>query len=147
VIVVDASVVVKWFVKETGHSLALGLIERELELYARDLILVESANVLWKKLKMGEVTKEQAEDACALMSDFFSQIVPSRFLLGPAFGFAQFLDHPVYDCLYLACAERLGAKLVTGDDRFAGKAKSAGLGHLVVSLEEAASFGPTKGNG
>ena len=28
------------------------------------------------------------------------------------------LDHPVYDCLYLACAVHLGGVLITADDRF-----------------------------
>jgi predicted nucleic acid-binding protein len=32
------------------------------------------------------------------------------------------LGHPVYDCLYLACAESADAILVTADDRFAAKA-------------------------
>ena len=145
IVVVDASVVVKWFVKEAGHSLALSLIEREFEVIAPDLIFAESANVLWKKLRIGEVTQEQAEAACTLMVDFFSQVVPSQSLLGPAMGFAQRLDHPVYDCLYLACAEHVAAKLVTTDDRFVAKANSAGLSHLVASLEETESFGRGEG--
>ena len=31
------------------------------------------------------------------------------------------VDHPVYDCLYLACAESTGSVLVTADQRLAGK--------------------------
>lgn len=112
IIVVDASVVVKWFVKEAGHAQALSLIEREFEIAAPDLIFAEAANVLWKKLRMGEVTTEQGEVACSTMPDFFAEVIPSQALLGPAFGFAQRLDHPVYDCLYLACAERLAVSLL-----------------------------------
>ena len=42
-------------------------------------------------------------------------------LLG-ALAIAVELGHPVYDCLYLACAESADATLVTADDRFAAKA-------------------------
>ena len=35
------------------------------------------------------------------------------------------LDHPVYDCLYLACAEATGSTVVTADRRLANKAASS----------------------
>jgi predicted nucleic acid-binding protein len=50
VIVVDASVAVKWFVKEDGHEAALGLLAHA-HLSAPDLVFAETANVLWKKLR------------------------------------------------------------------------------------------------
>jgi predicted nucleic acid-binding protein len=34
----------------------------------------------------------------------------------PALGIARVLDHPAYDCFYLALAEREHALLVTADD-------------------------------
>lgn len=36
----------------------------------------------------------------------------------PALALAQELDHPVYDCLYLALVEREKRPLVTADRRF-----------------------------
>ena len=32
------------------------------------------------------------------------------------------IDHPIYDCLYLACAEATGSTLVTADHKFTDKA-------------------------
>ena len=104
IVVVDASVAVKWFVKEDGHSSALGLLDAGLMLTAPDLICAEAANVLWKKLKKGEVTIEQAEAACEALPDFLTEIAPSGAFLGEALRFAHRLEHPVYDCIYLAYA-------------------------------------------
>ena len=44
-------------------------------------------------------------------------IEPDRHLLAEALALACHLDHPVYDCLYLALARREAAVLVTADQR------------------------------
>ena len=38
------------------------------------------------------------------------------------------LDHPIYDCLYLACAEATDSAVITADRRFADKAVGRPLG-------------------
>ncbi len=40
----------------------------------------------------------------ALAACSFTEIVPSSVVMKSAFGMALDLDHPVYDCLYLALA-------------------------------------------
>ena len=42
------------------------------------------------------------------------------------------LDHPVYDCLYLACAEATSSVLITADHRFAKKAAGATVDVWVI---------------
>lgn len=37
------------------------------------------------------------------------------------------VDHPVYDCLYLACAEATESRLVTADKKLANKVASSPL--------------------
>ena len=44
-------------------------------------------------------------------------IEPDRYLQAEALALACHLDHPVYDCLYLALARREAAVLVTADKR------------------------------
>jgi len=139
VIVVDASVAVKWFVEEEGHLPALSFLELNLAVIAPDLIFSETANVLWKKLRRGEVTQEQAERACRAL-DFFQGIVPAMSLIEDALAFARRLDHSVYDCIYLACAEQHGTKLITADQKFVSHLKDGGLGYLVVGLDEAVAL-------
>ena len=46
------------------------------------------------------------------------ELLPSGSLTAAAFACATELDHPVYDCLYLACAVHIGGMLITADDRF-----------------------------
>jgi predicted nucleic acid-binding protein len=136
VIVVDASIAVKWFVEEEGHLAALGLLERNLFVIAPDLIFSETANVLWKKLRRGEVTSEQAERACDALPDFFQDVISAALLAKDALRLATQLDHPVYDCIYLVCAQQLGGKLVTADGKFVSHLKEGGFGHLVVGLDQ-----------
>jgi predicted nucleic acid-binding protein len=56
VYVVDASVVLKWFLPEKDSGLADSLLEDFLngdaELIAPDLILLEAANALWKRVEL-----------------------------------------------------------------------------------------------
>ena len=49
------------------------------------------------------------------------------------------LDRPVYDCVYLALAHRLGAKLVTADARFASALAETEHGGAVVTLNSIAA--------
>ena len=56
--VVDASVAVKWVVEESDSVQARSLSRARLE--APDLLPVECANILWKKERIGDLTKEQA---------------------------------------------------------------------------------------
>ena len=62
--IVDASVVLKWFLREPDSAAADVLLERflndEVELLAPDLILVETASALWKRVM---IRKETASDS------------------------------------------------------------------------------------
>jgi predicted nucleic acid-binding protein len=56
---------------------------------------------------------------------------PLRPLAARAAALARKLDHPVYDCLYLALAEAEGAPLVTADRRFLPLARrTAGIARV-----------------
>jgi predicted nucleic acid-binding protein len=136
VIVVDASVAVKWFVMEEDHLLALRLLEQDLPLVAPDLIFAETANVLWKKLQKGEVTETQSQRACRLLPGFLRGVVGSAALIVDALKLARRLNHSVYDCIYLACSQNQGTRLVTADQKFVAHIANAGLGHFAIGLNE-----------
>ena len=46
------------------------------------------------------------------------------------------LSHPVYDCLYLALAERLARQVVTADRRFLHAVRASAAAGLVLGIEE-----------
>lgn len=123
-LIVDASVAVKWLVDEPDRLAARSLLDRNEQLQAPDFVFVEVANVLWKKVSRRELTAEQAAEGVDSLPRLFEVVVPSSLVLGRALQMAIELNHPVYDCLYLACAERAGADLVTTDSRLATRARS-----------------------
>jgi predicted nucleic acid-binding protein len=116
-LVVDASVAIKWAVDEDQHALARALMRHD-ELVAPDFAMFEIANILWKKVRLGEVGREQASAALPGIRRVFARLVPASTLVDRALGLAIELKHPVYDCLYLAAAEAEAADVVTADKRF-----------------------------
>ena len=114
---VDASVVVKWYVSETHSEEARVLLGHRLERFAPDFVLVELANIFWKKARLREIGDPHAyfqelsriREAVVLSS--------SADLIERAAQVAAQIDHPVYDCLYIACAEATGSTLMTADRR------------------------------
>ena len=138
-LIIDASVAVKWFVREDGHADALALLGSGEELQAPDLILGEVANTAWKKQRRGEITRDQAEAIAAALPHYFVRIWPSRDLATRALQLALDLDHPVYDGLYLACAEAADGTLISADQRLITLAERAGL---VGRVQPLGSTGP-----
>ena len=115
--VIDASVAVKWFVDEPGSPAARAVLARGESLLAPDLIVVEASNTAWKKVKRKEMTAEQGEAMVRAIPLFFDRLMPSGSLAARAYVLANQLNHPVYDCLYLALAESEAVELITDDAR------------------------------
>jgi predicted nucleic acid-binding protein len=66
---------------------------------------------------------------------------PMRRLVDPAFELARRLDHPAYDCFYLALAAERDAPFVTADLRLVRKLRAGGFGETeVLTLAEAAAL-------
>lgn len=61
----------------------------------------------------------------ALMDSLFASAPATDALIAPAVRLMLSLQHPVYDCLYLALAEREGMPLVTADERQFAAARRA----------------------
>ncbi|MBI4506647.1 MAG: type II toxin-antitoxin system VapC family toxin [Chloroflexi bacterium] len=117
-LVVDASVVAKWYVPESGSAAALALLEADLTLLAPDLLLAEVGNILWKKARQGELTDAHATwIARAFRTEAPVVLWPSSALIETALAVALAFDRPVYDGLYLALALTVGSQLVTADRR------------------------------
>jgi predicted nucleic acid-binding protein len=116
--VVDASVVVKWFVPEIHSESAARLLDAEIALFAPDLIGPEFGNILWKKVRRREVERDEADEIMAAFATLPFEIRPSAILLPSAFELAMELDRTVYDSLYLALAVAEGCALITADAKF-----------------------------
>ena len=127
ILVVDASVAIKWFVRETFHSEAFRLLAHPTDLHAPDLLIAEVTNIAWRKCRLGEIAKGQAAKIAQAIHRGTPLLYPSALFNERALDLAFTLDHPIYDCLYLACAELLGGRLITADDKFRSAAVKAGF--------------------
>ena len=125
--VVDASVAVKWFADEPLFNKARELQQHSLA--APDLIFAEVANVMWKLWRKGVLTDAHYAARGEALKDAPLVVTPVRDLLASAMRLARELDHPVYDCFYLALAIREGCPAITVDQPFA----AAAAGHPCLS--------------
>lgn len=64
------------------------------------------------------------------------ELIPASRLAGRALEFAILLEHPAYDCMYLALAELTMRPFVTADTRFLRRlAADRGMARLVTALD------------
>lgn len=131
---VDASVVVKLFVQEPGSAEAERLVTDGHELVAPELLLLEVANALHRKLRDHAVLADDLLPAMDRMRRSLLDLRPVSDSIRRAVELALVMDHPVYDCLYLALSEQLRAPLVTADRRFLDAATRAGYGEAIHAL-------------
>jgi predicted nucleic acid-binding protein len=93
--------------------------------------MVESGNVLAKKVRASEMTGSEAIDALALIGLSVTRLVPTLPLIQRALDLSIALSHPIYDCVFLACAEQEKGRLVTRDTPFIKRVMERGYGHLL----------------
>jgi predicted nucleic acid-binding protein len=137
-LVIDASVVIKWVVEEAGSEAAVRLIDGP-TLSAPDLLMPECANILWKKTRRGELSRDEASLAIELLVRADIELVPTRALTLAAMTLSLDLDHPSYDCMYLALALERDDTFVTADRRLVRLVQTQGTSNLqgrVVLLDE-----------
>lgn len=131
-LVVDASVALKWVLSEPGSDAALAL--RNEELIAPVLWVAEAANALWRSVRVGQLTIDDATEALSELFDAPVASVAMEPHLPRALELAASLAHPIYDCIYLALALQHGVQVVTADRRFAAVASRPELAGRVRLL-------------
>jgi len=136
-IVVDASVAMKWFVNETYHDEALRLLNQVGRFQAPDLIVAEVANIAWKKCLRDEIVANHARTIAATVHHYVPILRSATEFAERAIEIALMLEHPVYDCLYIACAEKTDGTLVTADDRLCRTVDNTPFSSRVVSIRDA----------
>lgn len=127
-IVIDASVAVKWYFPETHSDAAIDLLSSHADaLFAPDIFAVEVNAALVRK---GNADKGQQPGVRIMIDDFAARLEAKQVMLVRSTGavlrgaamLALDLGHPLKDCIYLALAMERGCSLVTCDARFVAKA-------------------------
>ena len=134
-ILVDASVATKWFIQERGRPEARALLERESTIGAPEFIVAEILNAAWRNSRLGRIQPDEVRAiAAAPPQRYFAQLFPFAPLAVGAGEIALSLDHPVYDCFYLALAERERCALITADERLYRKTRRTRFSSMVRKL-------------
>lgn len=134
-IVVDASVAFKWFKDEEGSEAARELL-LEHGLSAPEIVIAEVLNAAWRAARIGAIEHEQLPAVARELPRCFSSLAPLVPLAARATEMARALDHPVYDCFYLALAERSDATLVTADGRLLARLQGTPWHAMTRALDE-----------
>jgi len=120
--VIDAGVVVKWFIPEEDSTIAHQLLTRYLQgldtPIAPDLLISECGNVFWRRQRQGDITTEEAADSMADLVTLNITLVLASDLVQNALQLAMQHQRTVYDSLYLALSEYRNCPLITADERF-----------------------------
>jgi predicted nucleic acid-binding protein len=122
-VVIDSSVVVKWFVVEAlsaeARRVLAGYQTGALELLAPDLLHVEFGNILWKKHLFQGMALADAELFLKGLRRYQIRLTPASTLLEDAFQLAAAHRRSVYDSLYVVLSVREGCPFVTADEKLA----------------------------
>ena len=134
-IVPDASVVAKLLFPERGSSAARHALDAADALAAPDLLFAEVANTVRTKVRRGDASAAAAADLATAVASLPVEALPLSGLTADALALALALDHPVYDCYYVATAIARDAVLVTADRRLHALATRVGFGERVRLIE------------
>lgn len=132
--VVDSSVAVKWFVPESLQANAWTLAKQPENLVAPDLLLVELANIAWKKVTRGEITRIVALEISRQVVSGIHSFFPAEPFARRALEIGLDINHSIYDCMYIALAELTGYSLVSADNRLVRAISGTKWQSLIVPL-------------
>lgn len=123
-VVVDASIAIKWVLKETDSHIALALlddwIDSEIEIHAPSLLTYEVTNAFYRRIRKGEIP---FYDVRRGLTEIIYKVIVFDFPEEPDFNIRamelgqQFGLPATYDTHYLALSESMGCELWTADLR------------------------------
>jgi hypothetical protein len=135
-LIVDASVAVKWGVEEEGSEIAEQILRSAVEINAPRLIFGEVANAIWKKVRRRDLLSETGAEAVRLLPGCIHTVLDGDAFLAEAYEIAVAHDHPVYDCVYLACAKDRDLSLVTADLRLIRRFSASPYARYILPLSD-----------
>ena len=137
-IVIDASVLIKFYVPEVLSDRALYLLdavrEGDLSLLAPDLVFSEAGNILWKKHRLKELTRSEVDEITDAIIVLPVRTESSKSLLPLAAGVAMAYGITVYDGMYVALAQIRGARMITADKKLVAKMAGTDINKSVSFL-------------
>ena len=136
-LIVDASVALKWYLDDEPHAPeARAILQAGESFIAPDIVIAEVCNAAWRGVRVGRISKPQAQSIARSLPRLFDEFVSGAALAERGVFIASELDHSVYDCFYLALAEARGVRLITADGRLLAKLGGSPWAANAVALAE-----------
>lgn len=116
-VIIDASVAVKWFVVEPDSTAARRSVADQ-DLCAPEWLILEVANALDRRRRVGALTMAECHGAVRQLRRVI-RLFPTLSLVEPGQELAAIHGLTVYDAVYLALGLHLDAPVLTADRAFA----------------------------
>jgi predicted nucleic acid-binding protein len=127
-IVVDSSVVIKWFMPEPYSMEARRILDAyqrdRFSLLVPDLLYAEVGNIVWKKHRFQDLAAADAQDIIDNFRMLTFLITPTADLLDAAYRIAVDHQRTVYDALYVALSVEEKCQFVTADEKLVNAVSS-----------------------
>lgn len=128
-LVIDSSVVIKWFVPEPYSQEAQYILKAyqagTLMLLAPDLLYAEVGNIVWRKQRIQDITPDEAQTIIEEFQNLIFAKTSTADLLEDAYRIATAQQRTVYDAMYLALSVREQCQCVTADEKLVNAVKTA----------------------
>ena len=111
--VLDASAAVRLILADPAAADLAERVGGAALVLAPELMLTELANTLWKLQRADRLNDLDPQELLAEARELVDRLEPDRHLQAEALALACHLNHPVYDCLYLALARREAVSLIS----------------------------------
>jgi predicted nucleic acid-binding protein len=115
--VLDASAAVRLILADPAATDLAERVGGAALVLAPELMLTKLDNTLWKLQRADRLNDLDPQELLAEARELVDRLEPDRHLQAEALALACHLNHPVYDCLYLALARREAASLISSDRR------------------------------
>jgi len=134
--VVDASVAAQWLIPEPDSVKALVLIASGIERIVPDLLFAEIGNILWKRVRTGDLSRAKANEALEMLASIPLTVFPVAEIMDLTLEIATGYGRSFYDSTYLALALREQATLLTADGKLLRAMEHTPLGKTISGLND-----------
>jgi len=126
-IVLDASAAIEVVLNRSRSDDISTVLESAQRVYAPGLYKAEITNALWKYLRSGQITKEEAKEALRIALGLIDEYINIQNYTDEVLNESVRFNHPAYDIFYLVAARRTGSLLISLDKTINRLASQEGI--------------------